>query len=191
MLRNTLLAAALALLALTPRIASAEDGDPYRIRVQLGLGAAAGNNVLPLPIGQAASALVERRYYGFEAGLQANPATLCESSQSGSDGGCGWLLVAEAGPRLSLPIGDHFVPYLSARLQWLRMTRASTNEIGTALRVGFACQWNRLGLFLEGGPTVLFGDNTEYPTVRRSALGSSGSSWSNRIVPMLVTGMRM
>jgi len=162
---------------------SRADDDTFHFRRQISLGAASGNNVLPAPIAVGISGLVEHRYFGFEAGFQLNPATLCED-RSGREGDCGFLLTADVGPRVSAPITDHFAAYFSTRLQWLRMTRASTNEWGTALRLGFAYQRQRFGVFLEGGPTVLFGSVHEYPTVR-SAQGNS------KIVPMATVGIRL
>ena len=165
--------------------ASAED-DPLHVRTQISLGAAMGNNVVPAPAALGFSVLVERRYFGVEAGLQLNPATLCEHGTS-SDSSCGLLVTADVGPRVSIPITEHLVPYFSPRLQWLRMTEGHTTEFGVAVRLGLAYQGQRYGIFVEGGPTVLFGDSTDYPTVRESPF----SGRSRRIVPMALLGVRL
>jgi hypothetical protein len=159
------------------------DDDTFHFRQQISLGAASGNNVLPAPFAFGISELLERRYFGFEAGFQVNPATLCDNESSG-DRYCGLLLIAEVGPRVSVPVTEHFLTYVSTRLQWLRMTRASTNERGTALRLGLAYQGQRFGAFLEGGPTILFGSVQEYPTLR-----SSGGK--SNLVPMAEVGIRL
>jgi hypothetical protein len=169
-------------LALAPSDARAED-DRIHVRQQISLGAASGNNVLPAPFAVRLSELVERGTFGFEAGFQLNPATLCENG-SGRDGHCGLLLTADVGPRVSAPLTEHLVAYVSTLLQWLRMTRASTNEWGAALRLGLAYQGQRFGAFLEGGPTILFGSVQEYPTVRSSGGRSA-------IVPMAMVGIRL
>lgn len=173
-------ASLLLLLGLVPA-ASFADGDPTLVRLQLSLGAVAGNNVLPGPLAPGISVLVERRYFGVEGGAQIDPITLCE--RGGREGGCGVLVTVDAGGRVSLPLGERFVIYLSSRLQLLRMTEGDSNELGVAIHPGFAYQRERFGVFVEGGPTVLFGDTREYPTVR----SSSGS----RIVPMAMLGIRL
>jgi hypothetical protein len=58
--------------------------------------------------------------------------------------------------------------------------------LGVALRPGIAYQRERFGVFVEGGPTVLFGDIKEYPTVRRRRDGSASN-----IVPMAMAGIRL
>jgi hypothetical protein len=170
---------------LSGRANAAEEG-PARFHAQVGSGATMGNNVLPAPFALGLSGVVEWRHFGFEAGVQANGSTLCEDS-SGMDGGCGLLLTAEIGPRLSLPITDRWIPYFSTKAQLLRMTRADNNELGVALRLGLVYQGNRFGAFLEAGETVLFGDNTDYPTIRPNSFKSNGS---NSLVPAVAFGMR-
>ena len=191
MLHHLVTAIVLASLLVVPvRGALASESEPYRLRWQAGLGAAAGNNVLPLPFGLAVSTVLERHYYGFETGIQMNGATICDNPQTGSDGSCGWLLVAEAGPRLSLPLTERFGTYVSTRAQWLRMTRASSNEFGAALRVGISYQRERYGAFLEAGPTVLFGARADGVTMRSSSYSAANPSFRDRFVPMANVGMR-
>jgi hypothetical protein len=166
--------------------AIAFDEGPARFRAQIGLGATMGNNVLPAPFAPGLSGVIEWRHFGFEAGVQVNAATLCED-RDGIDRGCGLLLTAEMGPRLSLPITERWIPYVSTKAQWLRMTKADNNEIGVAFRLGLVYQRERFGAFVEAGETVLFGDNQDYPTIRANPHGSNGSS---RLVPALAFGMR-
>ena len=172
------------LLGLVPAVSFA-DGDPTRIRLQLSLGAVAGNNVLPGPLAPGISVLVERKYFGIEGGAQIDPITLCD--KDGREGACGVLVTVDAGGRVSLPLGERFVAYLSTRLQLLRMTEGHSNEVGVAFRPGFAYQRERFGVFVEGGPTLLFGDTRDYPTVRPS----SGAGSLSRIVPMAMLGIRL
>lgn len=170
------------LLGIVPADSLADD-DPTKARLQLSLGAVKGNNVVPAPLAPGISVLVERKYFGIEGGAQIDPITICEKQSL--EGSCGVLITVDAGGRASLPLGERFVVYLSTRLQLLRMTEGHSNEFGVAFRPGFAYQRERFGLFVEGGPTVLFGNTREYPTVRSSAISSS------RIVPMAMAGIRL
>ncbi len=184
-MRNRLIVAgALSVLwALAPSAAAAED-EGFRTRLQLSLGAVAGNNVLPAPLAPGVSVLVERRHFGFEAGMQVDPVIVCDKDSR--EDSCGVLVSMDVGGRASLPLGRSFVVYLSTRLQWLRMTKADDNELGVAFRPGVAYQrqgpGQRFGAFVEAGPTVLFGDHHDYPTVRRDG---------SKIVPMAMAGIRL
>jgi hypothetical protein len=175
-----LIAASLLLMVVSAATESGAAEDAPRTRLQLSLGAVAGNNVLPAPLAPGVSVVVERRYWGLEGGLQIDPITLCE--RGGPDGACGLLLTMEAGGRASLPVSDHTVLYFSTRLQWLRMTEASSEEFGVALRPGIVFQGEQVGFFVEAGPTVLLRDIHEYPTIRRDG---------SRIVPMAMLGIRL
>jgi hypothetical protein len=172
------------LLGLVPTLSFA-DNDPTRIRLQVSVGAVAGNNVLPAPLAPGISVLAERKHLGVEGGAQIDPITLCD--KDGREGACGVLVTVDAGGRISLPLGERFVAYLSTRLQLLRMTEGHSNELGVAFRPGLAYQRERFGVFVEGGPTVLFGDTRDYPTVRPS----SGVGSLARIVPMAMLGIRL
>jgi hypothetical protein len=137
--------------------ARAESG--WELKGQLGLGAMAGNNVFPIPLAPAGALVAERGLLGAEIGFQANAATYCDHL-GGAEGSCGWLLIAEAGPRLRLASGPWSV-YLAVKAQALRMTESPQWHPGVAPRLGMTYQAHRVGLFAEVGPTFVLDDDRD------------------------------
>jgi len=126
---------------------------------QVGIGAMEANDVLPAPLALGASLVAERGILGLEMGGQINPATYCDSPSG--EGHCGFLLIAEAGPRLRLPLSQRWIPYLSMKMQWLRMTKAASGYPGLAPRLGLLYQRERLGVFVEAGITMVMGNGPD------------------------------
>jgi hypothetical protein len=122
------------------------------------MGAIAANEVLPLPIAPGASLVAEGGAVGFEVGFHSNPATYCDDG--GEEESCGWLLIAEAGPRLRWSAGPWAV-YMALKAQALRMTRSGAWQPGIAPRLGVTFQAHRVGLFAEAGPTFVLGHGAD------------------------------
>ena len=156
---------------------------PLDLHFQIATMAMMASQVLPLPLALGLGVVVERGPVGFEAGFHVDAATICDSNEGGNthDGFCGLLLTAEAGPRLRWPAARGWSPYLSARGQWLRMTRGDAGSLAIAPRVGASFQGDRFGGFAEAGTSIVVGDGKDDWRL----IGTGG-----RTLPVLVAGMR-
>jgi hypothetical protein len=152
--RLVFLLSAIALLSATSaRDARAEASTGWNATVQLGTTAIAGNNVLPAPLALGGGFLLERGYFGVEAAVHLDAATLCDM-QSASDGYCGLLWIWDVAPRFTWLPDARFSPYLAARLQ---LTDMRHHDLVPALgpRLGVRYRGVRAGLYFEVGPSFV------------------------------------